>query len=100
MARLEGSKNNNISAQPVTISLSVEERLEFLANIIVDRIMDDQSDGQKLQKSLETTLVDQLRPRNGVLAIRASVLSKALMEIFQRLNTSKACVLLSSRTLD
>ena len=50
MARQKGSKNKNLSVQPETISLSIEERIDFLANIIVDRIMDDQSDGQKLLK--------------------------------------------------
>jgi hypothetical protein len=50
MARLKGSTNKNISVQPATISLSTEERLVFLANIIVDRIMDDQLSGQKLLK--------------------------------------------------
>jgi len=52
MARSIGSKNKKISGQPVTISLSVQERLEFLANIIVDRIMEDQNNGQKLLKQI------------------------------------------------
>jgi hypothetical protein len=53
MARLNGSQNKNISGQPATLTLSVEDRLELLANVIVDRIMDDQQDGQKLLKRIE-----------------------------------------------
>jgi hypothetical protein len=52
MARLKGSTNKHISSQPTTIALSTEGRLEFLANIIVDRIMDDQKSGQTLLKSM------------------------------------------------
>ena len=52
MARLKGSTNKKISSQPATVALSIEGRLEFLANIIVDRIMEDQNSGQKLFKSI------------------------------------------------
>jgi hypothetical protein len=54
MARLKGSTNKHISSQPVTIALSTEGRLEFLANIIVDRIIDDQNSGQALLKSIKS----------------------------------------------
>lgn len=55
MASPKASTNTNVPAQPVTLTLSIEERIEFFANIIVDRIMDDQANGQKLLKRIGDT---------------------------------------------
>jgi hypothetical protein len=41
-----------------TLSMSVQERLELLANLIVDKIADDQDKGQPLLNQI-------LRARNG-----------------------------------
>lgn len=50
MARLKGSKNKKSSSEtrPFTSNLSTEERIRFLANIIVDRIIEDQNKGRIL----------------------------------------------------
>ena len=52
MDRLKGSNNKTSPKQPEIVTMSVEDRLEFLANIIVDRIMYDQNNGQKLLKRI------------------------------------------------
>lgn len=52
MTTLTESNSKTSPKQPETLTLSVEERLEFLANIIVDRIMDDQASDQKLLKRI------------------------------------------------
>lgn len=54
MTQLKDSTKKNVSAQPVTLSLSVQERIEFFANIIVDRIIDDQASGQKLLERIRS----------------------------------------------
>jgi len=45
MARLKGSKNKKSSSEirPITSNLSSSERIRFIANIIVDRIIEDQN---------------------------------------------------------
>jgi hypothetical protein len=48
MARLKGSKNKNSSALPEYSLLTSEQRIEVLANLIVDRILEDQNSGEKL----------------------------------------------------
>ncbi len=52
MARRKGSINKNPPAAPDTIQLSTEERLEFLANLIVERILEDKAKGQPLLKKI------------------------------------------------
>lgn len=52
MARLKGSKNKNSSDTPLYSTLPTEERLIVLANLIVDRIMEDQTSGGTLLKWL------------------------------------------------
>jgi len=42
MARSIGSKNKKVKSLPSTYYLSSEERVVMLANIIVDRILEDQ----------------------------------------------------------
>ena len=53
MARLKGSKNKVASVLPDVCNLSPAERLMLLANLIVDRILDDQAKDQKLYKQIE-----------------------------------------------
>jgi hypothetical protein len=55
MSRPIGSKNKNARLFSPSSYMTSEERIEFLANIIVDRIMEDQSSGQKLLKDIEGT---------------------------------------------
>lgn len=53
MSRPKGSRNKVIAGTPPTLSLSVEERIQIIANLIVDRIIDDQQQGETLLKQLE-----------------------------------------------
>lgn len=50
MGRIKGIKNKNTEIRPVTSSLSPEERIRLLANLIIDRIVEDQKNGQIIQK--------------------------------------------------
>ena len=52
MSRTKGSANKNPPAVPDTVNFSTEERLELIASLIVDRILDDQATGQSLLKAL------------------------------------------------
>lgn len=47
-------KNTNqfSSTTPQAVEFSTEQRIEFLANLIVDRIMDDQRKGQPLLRKI------------------------------------------------
>lgn len=53
MARTKGSKNKNSVVLPDVCALSPEQRLELLANLIVDRILDDLESDQKLLKRIK-----------------------------------------------
>jgi hypothetical protein len=53
MARLKGSKNKQTAGMPAYTSLPTEERLFVLANLIIDRITEDQQAGGALLKQLE-----------------------------------------------
>lgn len=53
MARPKGSRNKNSSALPQYVDLTTEERITLLANLIVDKIIDDQNNGQMIQKRIE-----------------------------------------------
>jgi len=46
MGRLKNSKNINSSLAPATLSMTTEQRILFLANLIIDRIIDDQNKGR------------------------------------------------------
>lgn len=48
MPRPKGSKSN-VAAEPPTLSMSTEQKIEFLANLIVDRILEDQKNGKLLE---------------------------------------------------
>jgi hypothetical protein len=53
MARTKGSHNKDAMIRPVTSELTVEERIQLLANLIVDRVADDQEKNQRLLKQLK-----------------------------------------------
>ena len=52
MPRPKGSKNKT-SSVPHTINMTIQERIEFLANVIVDRIIEDRKNGQPLLKKIK-----------------------------------------------
>jgi len=49
MARTVGSKNQNLIVRPPTSKLDTDERMHLVANLIVDRIKDDQQSGQPIR---------------------------------------------------
>ena len=53
MGRRKGSKNKNPTIDPLHTVMTTEERLEFIARLIVERIEKDQVDGR--------TLLEQIR---------------------------------------
>jgi hypothetical protein len=55
MGRTKGSINKDPSTVPATVFLSTEERIEFLANLIVDRIIEDQTNDDELFKTIRGT---------------------------------------------
>lgn len=48
MSRRKGVKNKSIAGVPAALQLSIEEHIELLANIIVDRIIEERSQKQPL----------------------------------------------------
>ncbi len=53
MSRTKGSKNKNQNQQAIPeMMLSAEERIQLIANIIVDRIIDDQANGELLLRQI------------------------------------------------
>lgn len=48
MSRPKGSKNHQAPRVPETVSFSTQQKLEFIANLIVERIIQDQKDNNKL----------------------------------------------------
>lgn len=57
MARTKGSKNKNSSALPEYSMLPTEERITLIANLIIDRVIDDQQNGKQLQRLMRTSYV-------------------------------------------
>lgn len=55
MARTKGSKNKNSAAMPMYTALPTEDRIILLANLIVDRITEDQASGAPLLKEIGAT---------------------------------------------
>lgn len=53
MSRPKGTHNKRLADTPPTLALTIEERIAFLANLIVDRVEQDKKDGQPLLKKLE-----------------------------------------------
>ncbi len=56
MTRTIGSKNQNLMKRPPTSELTSEERMQLIANLIVDRIIDGDLHGQSLPKELKRVL--------------------------------------------
>ena len=52
MGRLKGSKNKENMVTVSTSSMSSADRIKFLANLIIDRIIYDQSNGKVLFKEI------------------------------------------------
>ena len=50
MSRVKGTKNKKSSEPPIASKLSTEERIKFLANLIIDRIIEDQNTSKVLYK--------------------------------------------------
>jgi hypothetical protein len=57
MARTKGSTNKEPQRVPETVQLTTEQRLEFLANLITDRILEDQNKGQHLLRNIRSSNV-------------------------------------------
>lgn len=53
MARLKGSKNKVTVVLPDICTLTPKERIELLANLMIDRILADQTKGQKLYRDIK-----------------------------------------------
>ena len=54
MGRLKGSLNKKSSQRPITSTLNPEERIRFIANLIIDRILDDQHKDTPLLNQLKS----------------------------------------------
>ena len=52
MGRLKGSKNKTSELRPITSSLSSQERINLIANLIIEKIKEDQNNGCPLLKRL------------------------------------------------
>lgn len=52
MGRTKGAKNKKSNIQPLNAEMTTEERLTFIANLIADKIRDDQNNGRQLLKKL------------------------------------------------
>ena len=52
MGRTKGAQNKN-SVTPSFLDLSPEDRLNLLANLIIDKVFEDQENGQILLKKIE-----------------------------------------------
>ncbi len=52
MARTKGAKNKNSSELPAFFDLPTEERIIVIANLIVDRVIEDQQNGKKLERQM------------------------------------------------
>jgi hypothetical protein len=52
MTRIKESKNKSIIEPAIALNLTTEERIQFFANLIIDRIIEDQNNGQILYKKL------------------------------------------------
>lgn len=59
MPRPKGSKNKHSATIPLYTALSLEERLILLANLIVERIVEDQAAGGELLQKIGANHVTQ-----------------------------------------
>jgi hypothetical protein len=55
MSGLKGSTTKEATAVPDTVKLTTEERVEFIANLIVDRILEDRAESRALPKAIGGT---------------------------------------------
>ncbi len=53
MARTKGAKNKQTAQLPEFCSLDPTERLQLLANLMVDRILEDQANNKKLLRKIK-----------------------------------------------
>lgn len=53
MSRPKGSKDQQAIATPDTVQFTVEERIKFIADLIADRIAEDEADGFPLLKKIQ-----------------------------------------------
>lgn len=60
MGRTKGSKNKKPSIDPLHTVMTNEERIEFLASLIVERIEEDQVNGRKLLEKIEVQYEQEL----------------------------------------
>ena len=54
MGRLKGIKNKNSHARTLTSTLSTDERIRLLSNLIIDKILEDQKNGRVLLKKINS----------------------------------------------
>jgi hypothetical protein len=52
MGRVVGSTNKQPPRVPETVQMTTEQKIEFLANLIVDRILEDQKTGKKILRRI------------------------------------------------
>ncbi len=52
MGRIKGSTNKTSTSRVIASTLSPSERVQFIANLIIDRIIKDQNNGKPLLKKL------------------------------------------------
>lgn len=57
MGRPKGSKNKTQKTAPHTVAYSTAEKLEFIATVIVDKIIHDQEAGSALLKRVKNGYV-------------------------------------------
>ena len=55
MSRAKGTKNKNTLEPLIASKLSTKERIQFLANLIIDRIIEDQNTEKALYKKFTNT---------------------------------------------
>ena len=53
MSRPKGSKNQQAIATPDTVQFTVEERIKVIADLIADRIAEDEADGFPLLNKIQ-----------------------------------------------
>lgn len=53
MARIKGSPNKQQSPPPITVTLTTDERITYLANLIIDRILEDQLKNRPLLRKVQ-----------------------------------------------
>lgn len=53
MGRLKGSINKTLSSRGLISTLSPADRVNFLANLIIDKIIEDEKNGRPLLKKLQ-----------------------------------------------